>query len=62
MSALAGAEVTLRGPGGFVKIDGSGIIIQGKVTNVNMGGAPGTGILASGTNAQKIELPEDKGR
>ena len=40
----SGEELTIRSSGGFIKIDGSGITIQGKVVNINTGGSPGVGI------------------
>ena len=38
-------EVCLKGPGGFVKIDGSGVWIVGNVVNINSGGSPSTANL-----------------
>jgi type VI secretion system secreted protein VgrG len=35
-------EVCLKGPGGFVKIDGAGVWIVGNVVNINSGGSPST--------------------
>jgi len=40
----SGQELTIRSSGGFIKIDASGITIQGKVVNVNTGGSPGVGL------------------
>jgi type VI secretion system secreted protein VgrG len=37
----AGTEITLKGPSGFVKIDPSGVWIQGPMVQINCGGAPG---------------------
>ena len=36
-------ELTIKAPGGFIRIDGSGITIEGKVVNINGGGSAGTG-------------------
>ena len=35
-------EVCLKGPGGFVKIDASGVTIVGNLVNINSGGSPST--------------------
>jgi len=37
----AGMELTLKSPGGFIKIDPSGIYINGTMVFINSGGAPG---------------------
>lgn len=39
----AGQEFTVKGPGGFIKIDGGGITICGNVVKINEGGSPGKG-------------------
>ena len=39
----AGMEITLKGAGGFVKIDPTGVTIQGTLVRINSGGAPGSG-------------------
>lgn len=39
----AGKDVTIKGPGGFVRIDQSGVTIRGKVVRINSGGSPGSG-------------------
>ncbi|HSN97253.1 MAG TPA: Mbeg1-like protein, partial [Candidatus Nanopelagicales bacterium] len=36
-------DVTVKGPGGFFRIDASGITIKGTVVNINTGGTPGRG-------------------
>jgi type VI secretion system secreted protein VgrG len=40
---LEGGDVTLRGPGGFVRIDGGGVTIDGAAVKIKQGGAPGAG-------------------
>ncbi|AKT37888.1 type VI secretion system tip protein VgrG [Chondromyces crocatus] len=40
---LEGADITLRGPGGFVRIDGGGVTIDGGAVRIQQGGAPGRG-------------------
>jgi type VI secretion system secreted protein VgrG len=37
------ADTTVRGPGGFIRIDGAGVTIVGTVVSINAGGAPGSG-------------------
>ncbi len=39
----AGQSFTVKGPGGFMKIDDSGITLQGNLVKVNEGGSPGVG-------------------
>ena len=43
----AAKDLTLKGPGGFVRIDQSGVTIRGKVVRINSGGSPGSGSGAS---------------
>ena len=50
-----GQSFTLRGPGGFLKFDGSGVTIEGTVVAINTGGSPGQG---SGSKPEKPEDPE----
>ncbi|MGK3991688.1 type VI secretion system tip protein TssI/VgrG [Sorangium sp. So ce1024] len=38
---IEAADVTLRGPGGFVRIDASGVRIDGGAVKIHQGGAPG---------------------
>ena len=40
----AGEELTIKGPGGFVKIDAAGVHIKGNIVNINAGGSPGAGV------------------
>jgi type VI secretion system secreted protein VgrG len=39
----AGMELTIKGPGGFVRIDPAGVTIVGNMVLINCGGAAGTG-------------------
>ena len=39
----AGQSLTIKGPGGFIKIDSAGITILGSVVKINDGGAAGAG-------------------
>ncbi|MCC6556009.1 MAG: type VI secretion system tip protein VgrG [Polyangiaceae bacterium] len=36
-------SATIKGPGGFLRIDAMGVTIQGTLVQINVGGAPGTG-------------------
>jgi type VI secretion system secreted protein VgrG len=40
-------DITLKGPGGFIRIDGSGITIRGTKVFINSGGSAGSGAGAS---------------
>ncbi|MCK6588551.1 MAG: type VI secretion system tip protein VgrG [Polyangiaceae bacterium] len=39
----AGRDLTLKGPGGFIRIDAGGVTIRGKEVRINSGGSPGAG-------------------
>ncbi|MBJ7224045.1 MULTISPECIES: type VI secretion system Vgr family protein, partial [unclassified Brenneria] len=39
----AGQALTIKAPGGFIKIDGAGVTISGTVVKINEGGAAGVG-------------------
>ncbi len=43
----ASRDLTLKGPGGFIRIDQSGITIRGKMVRINSGGSAGNGKGAS---------------
>jgi type VI secretion system secreted protein VgrG len=43
----AAEDLTLKGPGGFIRIDASGVTIRGKMVRINSGGSPGSGQGAS---------------
>ena len=49
----AGDELTIKGPGGFIKIDSGGITVSGNKVKVNEGGSPGKG------TAPKAVKPEE---
>jgi type VI secretion system secreted protein VgrG len=40
-------DVTIKGPGGFIRIDSAGVTIRGSVVRINSGGAAGSGKGAS---------------
>jgi type VI secretion system secreted protein VgrG len=46
-------SVTLKGPGGFIRFDGSGITIEGTLVKINVGGSPGW------APPSRPDLPED---
>jgi len=46
-------DVTIKGPGGFLRIDAAGVTISGTLVKINAGGAPGKGLGA------KPEDPKD---
>ncbi|WP_052374139.1 type VI secretion system Vgr family protein [Chondromyces apiculatus] len=39
----AAEDLTIKGPGGFIRIDQSGVTIRGKTVRINSGGSPGDG-------------------
>ena len=39
----AGQDLTIKGPGGFIRIDAGGVTIRGTVVRINSGGSPGSG-------------------
>jgi len=51
----AGMKLTLKGPGGFVSIDPSGVTIQGNLVRINSGGSAG-----SGSGAEPFETYDAK--
>ncbi|MDC0744591.1 type VI secretion system Vgr family protein [Polyangium mundeleinium] len=46
-------DLTLKGPGGFIRIDPSGVSIVGNLVRINSGGAPGAG------SGARPDAPED---
>jgi type VI secretion system secreted protein VgrG len=52
----AADDITLKGPGGFIRIDSSGVIIKGKLVKINSGGSAGSG---SGAKVAKPKEPKD---
>lgn len=49
---------TLRGPGGFIRIDEEGIIVCGNLVKVNEGGVAGTGIAPVSVLPESAVLPQ----
>ncbi|MFO0761046.1 MAG: type VI secretion system tip protein TssI/VgrG [Byssovorax sp.] len=54
-----GADVTLKGPGGFIRIDASGVTIRGKIVKINVSGSPGKG---SGSNPLLPDEAKEPGK
>lgn len=48
-------DVTIKGPGGFIRIDSSGVTIVGNVVKINAGGSPKKG---KGSNPEAPEEPK----
>ncbi|WP_437989242.1 type VI secretion system Vgr family protein [Sorangium sp. So ce145] len=47
--AEGAADVTLKGPGGFIRIDAGGVTIVGTLVQINEGGSPGSAADVRGT-------------
>jgi type VI secretion system secreted protein VgrG len=54
-----GSEISINGPGGFVYIGQAGVVIQGKLVNINCGGSPATGTDASPDPPKKADIADD---
>jgi type VI secretion system secreted protein VgrG len=54
----ASQDLTLKGPGGFIRIDASGVTIQGKLVRINSGGSAGSGAGASPEAAEDARVAE----
>lgn len=54
----AGDDMTIAGPGGFFRIDDSGVTIVGTVVRINAGGSPGAGRGASPLAPESPEVSE----
>jgi type VI secretion system secreted protein VgrG len=55
----AGMELTLKGPGGFIKIDPSGIYINGLMVYINSGGSPGSGTACEEASPSDVDIADD---
>lgn len=49
-------DVTIKAAGGFVRVDGTGVTVNGSMVWINSGGGPGS---ASGGGGQTPEKPEE---
>ena len=57
----AGSEITFKASGGFIKIDPSGVTINGITVNLNGGGSPGSASASSPENPYKaVEADKNK--
>ncbi|HHY0363300.1 TPA: type VI secretion system tip protein TssI/VgrG, partial [Vibrio cholerae] len=55
----AGDSLTIKGPGGFVKIDGGGVTISGTKVKINEGGSPDTGTPPAMIKPQDPDKPQE---
>jgi hypothetical protein len=53
-------ELTLKAPGGFIRIDGSGVTIEGNVVNINTGGSAGTGFPVQAVPARNAARADSR--
>lgn len=53
-------EITIKAPGGFIRIDASGVTIDGKVVNINSGGSPGVGFPVQSIPARSAEFADSR--
>lgn len=50
-------ELTIKGPGGFIKIDSSGVTIVGKKVKINEGGSAGVAEIVAASDPNEAEKP-----
>ena len=55
----AGAQLSLKGPGGFVDIGPGGVTIQGTMVNINSGGSAGSGSGSKPKAPEAPQIPDD---
>lgn len=53
----AGTALTLKGPGGFIKIDSGGVTVSGSKVKINEGGSPGKGSAPKAAKAEEPNKP-----
>jgi type VI secretion system secreted protein VgrG len=53
----ANQELTIKAPGGFIKIDTSGIMIKGNIVKINSGGSPGSGTAPKAPSPEQPPVP-----
>ena len=53
-------DITIRGPGGFIRIDGAGVTISGTLVRINDGGSPGASPDARPDLPEEPEDPKGK--
>jgi len=59
-AVIEAPDITIQGPGGFIRIDGTGVTISGTLVLINDGGSPGTAPDASPDLPE--EPPDPKGK
>lgn len=50
------SDITFKGPGGFIRINGAGVTISGTIVEINVGGSSGQG---KGSKPKLPELPDE---
>ena len=53
----ASQELTIKAPGGFIKIDSGGIYIKGNFVKINSGGSPGAGTAPKPPAPEEPQVP-----
>ena len=53
-------DITIKAPGGFVRIDSSGVTIEGKVVNINTGGSPDFGIQVQAAAPRSAAIADSR--
>jgi type VI secretion system secreted protein VgrG len=56
MMVFEAKDLTIKGPGGFIRIDAGGVTIKGTKVWINSGGSPGSG---SGSHPEEAEKAEE---
>jgi type VI secretion system secreted protein VgrG len=51
-------DLTLKGPGGFIRIDSGGVTIKGTLVRINSGGSAGSGAGSNPTAPEEAKLAE----
>jgi type VI secretion system secreted protein VgrG len=55
----AGQTLSIKGPGGSIVIDATGVTIVGNIVNINSGGAPAVSSIGGGYIGDKADPPDD---
>lgn len=53
-------DVTIKGGGGFIRIDGGGVTIMGQLVKINSGGSPGSGSGAQPEEPEPAWMDEEE--
>ena len=54
----AGNSLTIKGPGGFIKLDSAGVTISGSKVKINDGGSPGSGTAPAVSQPDEPDKPQ----